>query len=152
MCSRTSTGQAHRTVQPKRSTDASSTSAAPPSGSATSPTTSPDPYSRPAASDPYYTVNCEEPEDIDAHALHRRGWTISAIARHLGRDRKTIRSYLTGDRQAGVRARGGEDRFERFVPYVTERLREDPHLWAMTLFDELVELGFHQSYPTLTCQ
>src|SRR5690606_13376805 len=60
MCSRTSTGQAHRTVQPKRSTDASSTSAAPPSGSATSPTTSPDPYSRPAASDPYYTVNCEE--------------------------------------------------------------------------------------------
>lgn len=91
-------------------------------------------------------------EDIDAHALHRRGWTISAIARHLGRDRKTIRSYLTGDRQAGVRARGGEDRFERFVPYVTERLREDPHLWAMTLFDELVELGFHQSYPTLTRQ
>ena len=30
-------------------------------------------------------------EDIDAHALHRQGWTISAIARHLGRDRKTIR-------------------------------------------------------------
>jgi IS30 family transposase len=28
-------------------------------------------------------------EDIDAHALARRGWTISAIARHLGRDRKT---------------------------------------------------------------
>jgi transcriptional regulator len=30
-------------------------------------------------------------EDIDAHALRKRGWTISAIARHLGRDRKTVR-------------------------------------------------------------
>ena len=44
-------------------------------------------------------------EDIDAHALRRQGWTISAIARHLGRDRKTIRAYLRGDREAGVRAR-----------------------------------------------
>jgi hypothetical protein len=23
-------------------------------------------------------------DDVDAHALHRRGWSISAIARHLG--------------------------------------------------------------------
>ena len=42
-------------------------------------------------------------EDIDAHALRRRGWTISAIARHLGRDRKTIRAYLAGQRTPGVR-------------------------------------------------
>ncbi len=34
--------------------------------------------------------------DIDVHALHRQGWTISAIARHLGRDRRTIRAYLGG--------------------------------------------------------
>jgi transposase len=91
-------------------------------------------------------------EDIDAHALHKRGWSISAIARHLDRDRKTIRAYLTGGREAGVRARGGEDLFERFVDYVRERLAEDPHLWAMTLFDELVALGYAQSYPTLTRQ
>ena len=37
-------------------------------------------------------------EDIDAHALFKQGWTISAIARHLGRDRKTIRAHLRGDR------------------------------------------------------
>src|SRR3954452_15500982 len=37
-------------------------------------------------------------DDVDAHALHRRGWTISAIARHLGHDRKTIRAYLNGER------------------------------------------------------
>ena len=40
-------------------------------------------------------------DDVDAHALHRRGWTISAIARHLGHDRKTIRAYLHGGRVAG---------------------------------------------------
>ncbi len=91
-------------------------------------------------------------EDIDAHALAKRGWSISAIARHLGRDRKTIRAYLRGGRAAGVRARAGDDSFDRFVVYVRERLREDPHLWAMTLFDELVALGFEKSYPTLTRQ
>ena len=34
-----------------------------------------------------------------------RGWTISAIARHLGRDRKTVRAYLSGKRTPGVRRR-----------------------------------------------
>src|SRR5665647_2989204 len=43
------------------STAASNTCAAPPSGSATSPTTSPDHSWRPAASDPNYTLDCEEP-------------------------------------------------------------------------------------------
>jgi hypothetical protein len=38
-----------------------STSAARPSGSGTSPTTSPDRCSKPAGSDPNYTVDCEEP-------------------------------------------------------------------------------------------
>ncbi len=44
-------------------------------------------------------------DDVDAHALARRGWTVSAIARHLGHDRKTIRSYLSGGRVAGSAAR-----------------------------------------------
>lgn len=30
--------------------------------------------------------------DVEVHALHKRGWTISAIARHTGHDRKTIRA------------------------------------------------------------
>ena len=51
-------------------------------------------------------------DDIDVHALRRQGWTISAIARHLGRDRKTIRAYLAG-RQAGARAPAGPDLFAR---------------------------------------
>ena len=54
-------------------------------------------------------------DDVDAHALHRRGWTISAIARHLGHDRKTIRAYLRGDRVAGQRRRAEADPFEPFA-------------------------------------
>jgi len=70
-------------------------------------------------------------------------------ARHLGRDRKTIRAYLAG-RQAGVRARSSPDAFEPFAAYVRQRLTDDPHLWASTLFDELVDLGYDRSYPSLT--
>ncbi|MGO0575546.1 IS21/IS408/IS1162 family transposase [Ornithinimicrobium panacihumi] len=91
-------------------------------------------------------------EDIEVHALARQGWTISAIARHLGRDRKTIRAYLRGDRAAGVRKPAGQDPFEPFVDYVRARLAEDPHLWAMTLYDEVVELGYDKAYSTFTRQ
>ena len=91
-------------------------------------------------------------DDIDVHALRRQGWTISAIARHLGRDRKTIRAYLDG-REAGVRApRSLLDLFEVFAPYCAQRLADDPHLWASTLFDELIDLGYRGSYPTMTRQ
>ncbi len=89
-------------------------------------------------------------DDVDAHALHRRGWSISAIARHLGHDRKTIRAYLRGDRVAGARSRTDPDCFEPYVAYCRERLAEDPHLWATALLDELLALGYDRSYPTLT--
>ena len=91
-------------------------------------------------------------DDVDAHALRKRGWTISAIARHLGHDRKTIRDYLNGERVAGVRAPAGEDLFAPFVDYCRARLAEDPHVWAEALLDELRPLGFTQSYATLTRQ
>jgi transposase len=91
-------------------------------------------------------------DDVDACALHRQGWTISAIARHLGHDRKTIRAYVTGRRTAGARARAAGDSFGPFVDYAAARLGEDPHLWASTLFDELLGPGFTGSYPTLTRQ
>ena len=91
-------------------------------------------------------------EDIDAHALRRQGWTISAIARHLGRDRKTIRTYLADERVAGERKPAGPDPFEPFTEYVVARLTEDPHLWAVTLFDEVVGLGYARSYQTFTRQ
>jgi len=89
---------------------------------------------------------------VEVHALRKRGWSISAIARHTGRDRKTVRAYLNDERTPGVRKRREPDPFEPFVDYVTCQLAEDPHLWARTLCDELEELGYRLSYPTLTRQ
>ena len=44
-------------------------------------------------------------DDVDAYALRKQGWTISAVARHLDHDRKTIRVNLTGERVAGPAVR-----------------------------------------------
>ena len=89
-------------------------------------------------------------DDVDIHALRKRGWSISAIARHVGKDRRTVRVYLDGKRQVGVRAPAGDDPFARYLTYCTARLREDPHLWATALFDEVTALGYDRSYPSFT--
>src|SRR5262249_14435391 len=89
-------------------------------------------------------------DDVEAHALRRRGWSISAIARHLGHDRKTVRAYLRGDREPGQRASRGPDVMAPFAEYCRIRLADDPHLWASALLDELRELGYQGSYPSLT--
>ncbi|MGH3433419.1 MAG: Mu transposase domain-containing protein, partial [Thermocrispum sp.] len=82
--------------------------------------------------------------------LRKQGWTISAIARHLGHDRKTIRDYLEGKRIPGERASSRVDPFEEVAEYARIRLRDDPHLWATALFDEVVALGYAGSYPSFT--
>jgi len=88
-------------------------------------------------------------EDVEVHALAARGWSVSAIARHLDRDRKTVRAYLRGERTPGVRRRSTPDRIERFIPYIGARFADDPHLWLTTLHDELVPLGFDAGYQSL---
>jgi transposase len=64
-------------------------------------------------------------EEVEAHALHRQGWSISAIARHLGIDRKTVRTYLNGDRVAGTRVRSAPLLIEASVPYCRQHLAVD---------------------------
>ena len=88
--------------------------------------------------------------NVEASALRQQGWTISAIARHLRLDRKTVRDYVEGKRVPGVRARSGTDPFDEFAEYAKIRLVDDPHLWATTLFDEVVGLGYPGSYPSFT--
>jgi transposase len=90
--------------------------------------------------------------DVEITSLRKRGWSISAIARHVGHDRKTVRSYLLGERESGVRVRVAPDAFDRFEPYVRQRLADDQHLWATTLFDEVAGLGYQRSYQTFTRQ
>ncbi|MFD0203767.1 MULTISPECIES: helix-turn-helix domain-containing protein [Saccharothrix] len=89
-------------------------------------------------------------EDVEAQALREQGWSISAIARHLKRDRKTIRRYLAGEVVPGRRRRSTADPFEPFVAYCRARLVDDPHLWASTLLDEITELGYGGGYSTFT--
>lgn len=89
-------------------------------------------------------------DDMEATALRAQGWSISAIARHLGRDRKTVRDHLNGKRVAGVRHRAEPDPLERFVPYLRLRFADDPHVWASALFDEITVLGFELSYQSFT--
>lgn len=79
----------------------------------------------------------------------RNGMSISEIARRTGRDHKTKRAYLPGERVVGKRQRATGP-FDAFEDYVRARLIEDPHLWAQTLMDELQNLDFTLSYQTLT--
>ena len=89
-------------------------------------------------------------EDVEIHALKKQGWTISEIARHTGRDRKTIRTYLSGEREPGVRAAVEPDPFDLIEAYVTQRLVDDHGVCGTTLFDEVQALGYGRSYPTFT--
>lgn len=85
--------------------------------------------------------------DVEIHALAARGWNQSAISRHTGRDRKTVRKYLTaGEVPARERAASC---LEPWRAYIAARFVDDPHLPAVTLLDELAVAGFDRSYPTL---
>lgn len=86
-------------------------------------------------------------DEVEIVALHRRGWSISAIARHTGRDRKTVRAWLAGERARRPRPVSS---LASYRAYVGKRFEDDPHLDATVLHRELVGLGFERSYPTLT--
>jgi len=91
-------------------------------------------------------------EDVEAHALRERGWSISAIARHIDHDRKTVRSYLNGERQPGKRRSSVSDPLAVVEHYVRLRFTDDCHVWATALYDEVVPLGYTQSYPSFVRQ
>ena len=80
-------------------------------------------------------------EGVEVHALRRRGWSLSAIARHLGRDRKTARGYLSGNRIPGERTPAELDPFEPFEACVRQRPLRRPRSqggWPP---------GLYQRYP-----
>ena len=91
-------------------------------------------------------------EDVEIHALRKRGWSYEAIGRHSGRDWRTVKAYLEGNREPGVRRRAEPSALERFVPYLQARFADDPHVWASALYDEVVELGYGCSYPSFARQ
>jgi transposase len=87
-------------------------------------------------------------DDVEIHALASRGWSLSAIARHTGRDRKTIRRYLAGE--GGAQSQ--EERascLDPYRPYIAARFDEDPHLLLSVLHRELAAEGFKHCYSSL---
>jgi hypothetical protein len=91
-------------------------------------------------------------EDVEINALRKRGWSYAAIGRHIGRDWRTVKDYLEGKKEPGVRRRPGPGALERFVPYLSARFVDDPHVWASALYDEVSELGYGCAYPSFTRQ
>jgi transposase len=87
-------------------------------------------------------------EDVEVHALRARGWTIAAIARHTGRDPKTVRACLA--RSSAVDRERAPSVLEPYREYLEARFVDDPHVLASVLYRELAELGFDRTYPTLT--
>ncbi len=88
-------------------------------------------------------------DDVEIHALARRGWSVSAIARHTGRDRKTIRKYLgepAGSREPAPSC------VEPFREYLTARFADDAHVDGTVLYREVLGLGFERSYVTFVRQ
>jgi transposase len=87
-----------------------------------------------------------EEDDVEINALAARGWSVSAISRHTGRDRKTVSKYLAGSRPAQAPA---PSCLEPYRAYIEARFEDDPHLEATVLHRELVEAGFGRAYTTL---
>jgi transposase len=83
--------------------------------------------------------------------LHRQGLSVSAIARQVGVDRKTVRNYLAKGLEPSTYkkrapAPGVVDRFE---PYLRERLATYPALTARRLFREIKERGYSGGYSVV---
>ncbi|MER7205330.1 ISL3 family transposase [Streptomyces sp. NPDC000188] len=83
----------------------------------------------------------------DVHRMLERGWTISAIARHLGLDRKTVRHFKNTDLDvllSSARDRRPNGVLEPFKPYLTARFAAG-HTNATSLFHEIRERGYQGS-------
>jgi transposase len=85
-------------------------------------------------------------DGVEIYALHARGWSVSAIARHTGRDRKTVRKYLHGGRPGRESA---PSCLEPFRGYIAARFADDAHLDGSVLYRELVDAGFERAYTTM---
>jgi transposase len=83
--------------------------------------------------------------------LHRQGLSVSAIARRMSLDRKTVRKYIARGLDPpcyGPRAPRAQ-KIDAFVPFLRDRLSAFPQLTAVRLLRELQPLGFTGSYTTL---
>ena len=83
--------------------------------------------------------------------LHRQGLSVSAIARQLDLDRKTVRKYI----ERGLEPPAYGPRLPRaslvtpFEPHLRQRIVDFPELTGSRLLREITELGYGGSYTTV---
>lgn len=86
------------------------------------------------------------------HELHRQGWSISAIARQSGLDRKTVRKYLKEGLKApryGPRAPRPQ-LLDPYRAYLRQRIEAYPRMRGSRLLREIRALGYPGGYTQLT--
>ena len=78
--------------------------------------------------------------------------TVSAIARELGIDRKTVRRYIARGLEPPVYGprKPRERLIDPFVPYLRERVTAYPGLTGRRLWRELRERGYAGGYTAVT--
>ena len=78
------------------------------------------------------------------HDLHRQGLSIQEIARHTGRDRKTVRKYLEAGMEPPVYGprKPRPSILDPYKDYLRGRLERYPALTASRLLREIRELGY----------
>lgn len=91
-------------------------------------------------------------EIVLIHDLKKQGLSISAIARKVGCDRKTVRTHLARGLEAPVYGpRQPRDRIiEPFERYLQERVQTFPELSGARLLREIKELGYEGGYTAVT--
>lgn len=84
--------------------------------------------------------------------LHRQGLSVSAIARELGLDRKTVRKYIARGLEPPVYGprRVRERLIDPYVDYLRERVAAYPGLSARRLLREIREGGYLGGYTAVT--
>lgn len=84
--------------------------------------------------------------------LHRQGVAVSAIARRVGLDRKTVRRYIARGLEPPVYGprKPRTTQLLRFERYLRERVATFPQLTGRRLHRELRDLGYTGGYTILT--
>lgn len=89
----------------------------------------------------------------DIHELMAQGLTVSAIARRIRLDRKTVRRFASAEVAADLLGPCGRraTALDSYLPYLARRWREGQHVAAF-LFDEIWQQGYRGSKRTVRRQ
>src|SRR5690606_21907164 len=78
-----------------------------------------------------------------------KGYSIRAMARHLGMHRQTVKSYLDME-TLPRKSQGRVNALEKFFPYIRKRMEEEPDIFLTTLWNGLKSQGYNGAYTTLS--